>query len=516
MMRRALLFALLLAGASARAQLTIEDWEEPARPEAESEADAEDTAGDVDAWAAPASGSTSTFTVTARPYGFVRTRGGVDTRFDSARGEPLAENVVDLRARLRLGLDVKLSETVRVLVEGRGHHRTVGQRRFDRTKSLFEPELGEAYVDLYGPSFDLRVGHQIVAFGANPAFAPSDALNPRDLRDGFLLALPDELKLPNTGVRARGRVGKVDVTAVYFPFFRPNKYAVVGQDDALVQPSLGVALPVEVHHSIEDGLQPHLLETERPRAFPWQGELGLRGTTKVGAITAGASWVWMYEKTPRVELDPELSALVRAQARGRDPDPALVVSLQDRVFAGEEVLHGRYTRQHLLSLEAQALWGTSQVDVDLAFSPGQTLYDANLNPIRKRTLTWVVGVSQAQDSPLFYSVNYVGLAVPDLPSEGYLFLLEPATAAGAPRTVWFHALVAEVGYSLFDRRLSLNLRAGAEPIQRSFALAPSVTWREGRHTVGLAVELFEGRAYSPFGYWNRNDQVVGSWSMDVF
>jgi hypothetical protein len=495
---RPLALVLLLWASAARAQggLVIEEWEEPVAAEEPAPEQAADIA--------------------VRPHGFFRTRGGVDTGLDSARGAPLAENIVDLRSRLHLGLDARLSDTVALRLEARALHRASAQRGLDRPKAAFEPEVGEAYVDLYARAFDLRLGYQVVAFGAHPAFAPADALNPRDLREGFLLAEPEELKLPNAAVRARGRVGRVDVTAVYFPFFRANRYAVFGQDEALVQPALGVAMPLELHESIEDEWQPRLLETERPRALPWLGEVGLRGTTRFGKVTAGASWVWMYEKIPQVQLDPEVAALARAGARGLEPDPAVVVSVQDRLLDGEELVRGRYLRQHLFSLEAQTLLGSSQLDVDASYSPAQSLYDADLNPVRKATFTWVVGLSQAADSAFFYSVSYLGLSVPDLPSEGYLFLLEPATAAGAPRTVWFHALMVQLGYSLFERRLELSLRAAAEPIQRSYALAPKVAWREGRHAVGLALELYQGNVYSPFGYFGRNDQVLASWTVDLF
>ena len=44
----------------------------------------------------------------------------------------------------------------------------------------------------------------------------------------------------------------------------PDRYDVFGQDMALLQPPLGVGVPVSVEASVEDGLQPHLLQTERP------------------------------------------------------------------------------------------------------------------------------------------------------------------------------------------------------------------------------------------------------------
>ncbi|MBX5483020.1 MAG: hypothetical protein IRZ16_14435 [Myxococcaceae bacterium] len=454
---------------------------------------------------------------TARVFGRLRSRLGVDTRFDSLRGDPLAENVFDFRNRATLGADVKLSDAVRLYVEARAWWRASGQRAFDRTKAVLELEPGEAFVDLYTPRVDLRLGNQVVAFGANAAFAPSDQLNPRDMREGFLFGAPEDLKLPNVGVRAATTLGRVNVVAAYFPFFKASRYTVFGQDEALVQPALGLKPPRQVDPSIEDGLQPHLLETSRPMAWPWPGDFGIQATTDVGDVTVGGSWIWINEKLPRVTLDPEVAALVRAGTRGTEPDEAVAASVQDRFLAGQTLVTGAYLRQQVFSLEAQALIRSAQLDVDVAYTPAQTIYASDLKPLRKAVITWVVGLSQAADSPFLYNLTWVGIAVPNLPSEDYLFLLEPATAAGAPRTVSFQALFALVGYAFLDERLEVTLRGGFEPIQRSWALAPRIAWKGWpRVSVGVGAELFEGRALSPFGYFDRNDQVLATFAYDFF
>ena len=43
--------------------------------------------------------------------------------------------------------------------------------------------LALSFLDVYSRLVDLRIGQQITAFGANVAFAPTDILNPRDIRD---------------------------------------------------------------------------------------------------------------------------------------------------------------------------------------------------------------------------------------------------------------------------------------------------------------------------------------------
>ncbi len=458
-----------------------------------------------EAAAAPAGGPT------VQVSGSLQLQWGVDTGFEPQRSDGLSEHVMDARGRASLATDVKLSASLRLLVEGRALWRAGAERGLERAKAFFEPTLGEAFLDFYTSGVDFRVGQQTLAFGANAAFAPTDVLNPRDLRESLVLTEPEEVKVPVFAARALGELGPLSLTLAWVPFFVPHRYSVFGQDEALLQPGLGRGLPFGVDASIEDALQPHLLETERPEAFPYLGDVGLRATSRLGALTLGGSWVWGSEKLPQVRLDPELEAVLSAQERGEAPDAALLLSVQERLRAGETLATGRYGRQHVFGLEASALVETAQVDVDVGFSPAQMFSDARLRPLRKAAVTWVLGVSQAEDSDFLYSVTYLGLAVPGVKAEELLVLLEPGTARGVERTAFFHLLVAEARYTLLDGEVELGLRGAFEPVQRSFALAPRVGWRLKEWlSVGLAAEVYAGKPYSPLGYFGRNDQLVGS------
>lgn len=444
---------------------------------------------------------------TVRSWGWVAGAGALDTRFDSPRGAPLAENVLEGRLRAAVGLDAKLSERVRVVLEARAQVRGAAQRELDRAKGFFEPTLGDAYLDLYAPHVDVRLGHQRVPLGANVALAPADALNPRDLRESLVAGELEDALLPVFAVRAQGEVGAVGWLAVYAPFFTPHRAFVFGQDEALLQPGLGLAVDTRrVDPSVEDFVQDRVLETERPP--PFLGDVALR-VQRAGRVKVGASWVWMNEKLPRVRMDGELAAVLAAQAAGRPVDQAAALSVVNRLQAGEVLYRGSYARTHLFSLEASALLGPGQLDVDVTFSPRQTFVGADLSPVDKAAVTWVVGFSQASDSPLVYSVSYLGLAVPGVGAQEQLLLLEPATAVGGARTGVFHVLLGTVAWRVWQERLELSLRAAFEPIQRSFGLGPRVTWRarEGLQLY-LAAEVSQGAAWSPFGYFDRNDRVL--------
>lgn len=451
--------------------------------------------------------SASDVSVTARVYGWAWGHGALDTGFESERGAPMAENVAEGRLKALLGVDVTLTPQVRLVVEGRAQVRVVTQRDFDRAKGFSEVMLGDAFVDFYSSKVDVRVGNQRIPLGANPALAPADALNPRDLRESFLSSELEDTLLPVFAVRAQGDVGTVTWLAAYAPFFTPHRSFVFGQDESLLQPGLGPAFDnTRVDPSVEDYLQDRVLETQRPP--PFAGDLALR-VVRNGRVKLGASWVWMNEKLPQVVVDRELAHLLASQARGEPADPALAISVLNRLKAGEDLYVGSYRRAHLFSLEGSALLGPGQLDVDVTFSPRQTFFDVGFTPQDKSALTWVLGYSQASDSPLLYTVGYLGMAVFDVDARQQLALIEPATAVGAARTAFFHLFLGTVGYGFFDKRLEVTLRAGFEPIQRSFAVGPRVSWEfhTGLRLFGSA-EFYVGKSWSPFGYFDRNDKVL--------
>lgn len=450
-----------------------------------------------------------------RMYGFAEGLGMVDTRFDSPRGAELAENVYELRARAWLGAELKLSDWLKVVLEGRVQVRGAAQRNFDRAKGFFEPMLGEAYVDIYNRHVDVRIGNQRVGLGANRGLAAVDALNPRDLRLSFATTEPEDAMLPVFAVRARGEVGPLQWLVAYAPFFTPHRYFVFGQDEALVQPGAPASIQnTRLDPSIEDYVQERILETKRP--VPFAGDVALR-VVSTGALKVGASWVWLNEKLPQVRMDKELAALLSATVAGKSVDPAVATSVSNRLQAGEQLYRGEYQRQHVFGLEGSRLLGPGQLDVDVSFSPAQTFIDPGLTPLRKSTITWVVSYSQASESPLLYSISYVGMAVPGVGANEQLFLVEPATAVGAARTAWLHVFMGMVAYPVWRDRLELSLRAAFEPIQKSFALAPRVTFQAiERLKLYVAGEIYEGNPYSPFGYFSRNDKVVVGARVELF
>lgn len=438
---------------------------------------------------------------------------GVDTRFDPTPPLATPEDVLEGQVRAVAGADLRLADSARLVLEARANWRGLARSGLTHAHAGVEARLGDAYLDLYSRWADLRAGWQRIPLGANALLAPADALNPRDLRDGFLATGtdPESSILTVFALRAQGELGPVRWLLVYAPFFEPHRYAVYGQDQALLQPAAEVALPFQVDPTIEDGLQAHLLETARPPSFGLSGDLAARARVDLGRGHAGAGWLWASEKIPHVDLDPELAAAFKAQSLGRPIDPAILLSLQNRLAAGESLYRGTYPRQHLFWLEGSAILGPVQLDLDLAYANARTFGTDSLATLRLPSATWVAGVSPAEQSDLVYSASYLGLAVPGVPADDLLFPLEPATARGVARTAWLHVLAVAGSRRFLDGRLEVGGAFVFEVVQRSFLFTPQVSYEVApRLRLGLALEWYAGPPSSPFGYFDRNDRLLVS------
>ena len=459
---------------------------------------------------------------TVRAYGSLTSRAAVDTRFDSLPGDRFEENVFDLRERLTAGLDAQLSPKYRLLLEARARHRFVEKRAgvdetfllFNgrRQKAEFELDAGEAYLDYYSPRFDLRLGRQIFAWGANLAFAPADNLNPTDLRTASFTGDPSEAKLPVLAASIRGELGPLEGTLAWVPFFESSRYAVFGQDDALLQPALASIAPdlsPLIDLSLEDRVQPFVAETQRPQGFLTSGDLGARLTSKALGPKLGVSYLFTREKLPRVSLDPKVSQLINDVTRQRPVEESELRAILDRLRRGEKLSQGYFPRYQIIAAEASHLLGPVQLDLDVSFSPARTTYNTfNLQPVFRPATTLVAGISDARGEELLASLTFVALIVPGVEQGTRLLFLDREGAEATRHTAMLTALIAAVGTVPQPHGLSGELRAVVELTNRSFALAPHLSWRfTDLVLAGLGGEFYAGPALSGLGYFKRNDAI---------
>lgn len=456
-----------------------------------------------------------------RVWAELRTRLALDTNFESRPDEPLAENVAELQSHARVGAEAEFGERARLQAEVRLWHRAVEQRsppgetflllNGAHAKATYEAFAGESFLDLYTRYVDLRFGNQVLSFGANAAGAPADVLDPLDLREGFLFADPTDFKLPVLAARARGTLRGFDWTVAYAPFFEPDRYDLYGQDQALVQPGLNAQLPrmALLTRAQEDRAEQPLLETDRPRDLPQEGDLGLRLTRRLtDDVTVGADYVISREKIPRIDVDPELARFLAEGAGAPYSDPATSLSISQRLGAGEQLLHGSYPRFAVGEVEASALVGPVQVDADLGYSASRLYVTRDLQPTEQPTGTGVLTVSDARGTDLTLAGTATVLWIRDIPRGQELALLDAPGAGAQAHDAWDPFLAAVAGYRWLQGRLEGEVRGIFDARQRSYAAGGRATWNFDDHVhLSAGYVHFNGAQQSPLGYWRRNDDA---------
>lgn len=92
-------------------------------------------------------------------------------------------------------------------------------------------DLREAYVDAFVGPVDLRLGHQIIAWGRADGLNPTNNLTPRDMR--LRSPVEDDQRLANLALRAHLNVEPLRLELVWVPFFKPSHLPVFGADGEL-------------------------------------------------------------------------------------------------------------------------------------------------------------------------------------------------------------------------------------------------------------------------------------------
>ena len=126
-------------------------------------------------------------------------------------------------ARLSEG-DVPITEqTADIKMEGWGEDTHIMLNPYAYIGADGEPEIGmrEAYLDLYFPSMDIRVGKQAIVWGEAEGAFITDIVSPQDLRS-FILADFAEIRMGVPAVKADYYAGPLTFEAVWLPRFVPT------------------------------------------------------------------------------------------------------------------------------------------------------------------------------------------------------------------------------------------------------------------------------------------------------
>ena len=443
----------------------------------------------------------------------------VIARFEAAIEGDLAHDAADedllaASTRWTLGVETRLSAATLMHLEGalRSAGRTPSPGEWRglapaRGRAEATAELGEAWLSHRRGPLRLDVGQLIVRWGVMDLQSPNDVLNPMDFRDGPPRAGATDVPVrPIPMLRASHVSDDLSLELVWQPFFVPHWGSATDSDWAATRldPSLAGALSLTdllVAPSASEALQPLLLTPDPPEAWPSNGSVAARVGTSGEGLDLHAQVSWAWDRTPTLRVDPELTALLVA---AREDDLPTLLRLYPRVAPrladGGRAVEARHERTLTAGVDAAMAVDAYVVKAEVAATPGRTLYDAALQPVRAPALSWAVGVDWLDDEALSATLELSGLT-PLRDGEYLIFGRGWAQAAGVAQ--WRPPQVEGVEVTL---ALQHALTA------RAWAASPTVAWSPPRasadalrHTLAAGLLLLDGEAGTLMGAFGHND-----------
>ena len=532
---------------------------------------------------------------TIRAGGEFESRLAIDTSFESSRivnpdGSTRLEGLEDVlewRNRLKAHLEGALFKDFNFYAAARGTHVVVTERSEDdpfllfngeHAKREFEFELREAYIDWLHifDTIDLRVGNQVVVWGANEGgLSPADRVNPTDLT-AMLAGEEDDVRMPVFAVKGDAYLWGLRAEAVWVPFFKQGKMLLWGSDFSFMHalPStggnpfaaggLGQIAPLFelIDESKEDKLQEALISTELPDEHLGNSQGAFRVSGSVGKVELAASVWYGFDQIPRFQFDPafsrllgnlpaimggldqmgELGALMEAQC-GSECDMAdLIViasqrpdlvegllelfpqladlqSLTETLQAGELPLKSHFSRMLSVAGELSWLIDPLTLKIDVGFTPGRTLYTDQFLAVERMMLQTVVGLDYNYGQEFLIGISAFHFSILD---RGKAIDLATGQQTGKDEDYVFFephsvGLAGQVEYSFGDDlEFKIRLTAMYEIMVNDFLIAPEFSYAYDDHlnlAVGaIILEAEPESGASWFSGRDRRDRPMGYFS----
>lgn len=254
-------------------------------------------------------------------------------------------------------------------------------QEFDERVS--DPNLREAYVDVYSGRFDFRVGHQVVVWGRADAMNPTDNITPKDM----LARSPDEddRRLANFLIRAYFNAHPVRLEGIWIPMYRASRI-----------PTDFFDFPDSM---VFEG-------TDYPSARLENGSFGIKLNLELPALDGSLSYF-----------------------NGHNPSPGLSYELKTRNVDGLPVPMVRIAlksyRMHVFGADfstALAGWGFRG---EAAYRKPHGEYPFSGNHIIQPDLQYVLGVDREFPGNVSVIAQYIGRFIPGFEGLGLPLMLGP-------------------------------------------------------------------------------------------
>jgi hypothetical protein len=486
-------------------------------------------------------------------HGYVRSAFALDTQHEGRRravaNDPRpVEDVMDWRSQAYFRATLRLGPRLRFVASGWLDHVGNCERPSQPGEAYWvfngsacrwqlEPTLGETYVETSHKYVDLRVGTQVVPWGANELLGPADVINPRDLRQGLFVD-PETARLPVPAVRLTVYpVRRLALEALWVPFFTPHRVDLFGSDYAVLGPAAPTrcgtglcpldprvaerALADAIDPSMRPRVQPLLLQTRYPQASLSNGAAGGRVVFRPAGFDLALAYYYGLEQYPTATLDPTAGTLLARILNGpKTADgQAAAGELVDRMLGGQPVYEATYRRFHQAAFSALRPVGPVVLKLDAAWSPRRTLYQRDdttgaLGTVDSGVVTFAAGADYTRGDKLLlslevYGLRPYGLKSPD-GSEVHRSSLLYAADAG------LYGLIGLFEWRVLRGDLGFRLYGFVDLGHPGYILGPEVSYRvRDWLALRLGASFFGGPDLSLPGSLRDNDQVYvgvkGAW-----
>lgn len=353
------------------------------------------------------------------PGGVQRTRWRVDFEAGGLVEIPGGERPRDpheFAGSLGMELRHEISDFTDLVLDGRFRYWAGAEQGFQNWRTHFEPRLERAYLIHRRGKWSFGIGQMRNSWGSTDIVRPGDVIDPVDMRDplsGDGLGAAIGQFSANAGYSG----GKWSLRGVVVPFFQGNQISLFGRDTALAtqrNPVVAEQLPFLL--LAEELLDPSVVHyqqslfqsTTRPKDLPKNMSVGLRGTMTVGGADLGAGAFLGWDRTPWVELDEDMGALLTLLAEDgevfedydftgflqRNPEAfQLSQRISAKAEAGETIFGSEYRRRTTLLVDFARYFGRIGVRGDLAFSPRRVFYTREFEPRVRSSAFGALGLS---------------------------------------------------------------------------------------------------------------------------
>lgn len=329
-------------------------------------------------------------------------------RRDDATEETLALEQF-ARARLRHRLDkgwtITLEGELRLSIYGAAEEGApLWRAEPDRTRAVWETELGTATLSRRSGPWILVFGNQIIRWGVSDLLSPADILNPRDFRRGFF-APDQDTRIPVPAANVTWATPSLAVQGVLLPVLVPHRVPLMGTRQALLRPAFDLGIPTQVSDTFDELIHPSvlpqvedlLLGTQRPQPVPAHASLGARVTwsTPGQDLSVGALYGW--DRIPSLTLVDDWEQLVSVLADG-PANPLELLPLLGLLDDPGSLFQTRYDRRLWLVADGVRTFGPWGLRAEAVYSPlATTLVDGGLS-LRRPGATGLVGLSWEGDA----------------------------------------------------------------------------------------------------------------------